>query len=104
MAYFFVFFNKLVWGHIELPSFSWERVSSRQASMPSMKVTFPDGTEDYAVLQRYNPIPRGSDEREEDIDQCIFDGYLLNETDVYVVMTGCPNSNSFEVNKIYLFF
>ena len=64
-----------------------------------MKITFPDGTEDYAVLQRYNPIPQGRDELEEDIDQCIFDGYLLNENDVYVVMAGCPNSDSFEVKR-----
>ena len=82
---------------MELPSFSWERVSSRQTSMPIMKITYPHGTEDYAILQRYNPIPQGRDELEEDIDQCIFDGYLLNEKDVYVVMTGCPHSDSFEV-------
>ena len=82
---------------MELPSFSWEKVSSRQTSLPSLKITFPDGTEDYTVLQRYNPIPQGHDELEEDIDQCIFDGYLLNEKDVYVVMAGCPNSDSFEV-------
>ncbi len=85
-----------------MPSFAWERASSRQTSMPSMKITFPDGTEDYAVLQRYNPIPQGRDELEEDIDQCIFDGYLLNEKDVYVTMAGCPNSDSFEVNNSVL--
>ena len=83
---------------MQLPSFSWERVSSRQTSLPSLKITLPNGMEDYAILQRYNPIPQGHDELEEDIDQCIFDGYLLNEKDVYVTMVGCLNSDSFEVN------
>ena len=92
-----VYFLFQVCGQVELPSFSWEKISSRQTSLPALKITFPDGSEDYAIVQRFNPIPQGRDEREEDIDQCIFDGYLINEKEVYVVMTGCPNSDSFEV-------
>ena len=80
-----------------LPSFTWQRVSSRQTAIPSIKITFPDGTEDFAVIQHYNPIAQGRDEQEEDIDQCIFDGYLLNEKDVYVTVTGCPNADNFGV-------
>jgi hypothetical protein len=41
-------------------------------------------------------IPRGRDEREEDVDHCIFDGHLRNEKDVYVTLTGCPFSDNFE--------
>ena len=72
-------------------------MSSRQIAIPSIKITFPDGTEDFAVLQHYNPIAQGRDEQEEDIDQCIFDGYLLNEKDVSVTVTGCPNADNFGV-------
>ena len=92
----------LVCGQVELPLLSWERISSRQTALPSIKITFPDGSEDYAVLQRYNPIPQGRDEREQDIDQCIFDGYLLNEKDVYVTVTGCPNTDNFGVKIVKL--
>lgn len=80
-----------------LPSFSWEKVSSRQA-IPLLRITFPDGSDDYAVLKAFNPIPLGRDEREEDVDKCIFDGYLMNEKDVHVTLAGCVNSDSFQVN------
>jgi hypothetical protein len=62
-----------------------------------LKVTFQDGQEDIAVLKRYNPIPVGPNEREENVDQCIFDGYLADEKDVYVTVTGCPLSGNFDV-------
>jgi len=75
------------------PQFSWLRVQPQ----PLLKVTFPDGQEDLAVLKRFNPIPAGPNEREEDIDQCIFDGYLSEEKEVYVTVTGCPLSGNFDV-------
>jgi hypothetical protein len=84
----------------QLPSFSWEKVNSRQ-HYPMLKINFPDGSEDYAVLSQFNPIPLGRDEQEEDVDKCIYDGYLANEKDVYVTMTGCINSNNFQVNSCY---
>ena len=87
----------LVCGQGMLPSFSWKRVSGRQTAIPSIKITFPDGTDDFAVLQHYNPIAQGRDEQEEDIDHCIFDGYLLNEVDVYVTVTGCQHADNFGV-------
>ena len=40
----------------------------------------------------------GRDEREEDVDKCIYDGYLMNEKDVYVTMAGCINSDNFQVS------
>jgi hypothetical protein len=66
--------------------------------VPHLKITFPDGDEDdFAVLRRFNPIPQGRTERADDIDDCIFHGYLLKEKDVYITVTGCPQSNNFEV-------
>jgi len=86
----------------ELPSFSWEKANARQSN-PLLKITFPDGSEDYAVLNAFNPIPLGSDEHEEDVDNCIYNGYLMNEKDVYVTMAGCADSNTFQVSLIILF-
>lgn len=79
------------------PIFEWiGRLSSDE--VPRLKIIFPDGGEDdIAVLQRYNPIPVGPAERSEDVDSCIFHGYLLNEENVYVTVTGCPDSNSIQV-------
>jgi len=37
----------------------------------------------------------------EDVDTCIYDGYLAQEEDVYVTLTGCAHTDTFNVNKIY---
>ena len=79
-----------------MPSFSWEKVNSRQ-HYPMLKISFPDGSEDFAVLNTFNPIPLGDGEREEDVDNCIYEGYLMNEKDVYITMTGCASSDNFQV-------
>ncbi len=92
-----------VLGQQELPSFYWEKANARQF-YPLLKISFPDGSEDYAVLNAFNPIPLGRDEHEEDVDNCIFDGYLMNEKDVYVTMAGCADSNTFQVSLISLSF
>jgi hypothetical protein len=62
-------------------------------------VTFPDGKhEDFIHFKKHNPIPKQDHERDEDIDPCIFDGYLENEPQTYAVLTGgCPHETSFEV-------
>ncbi len=75
------------------PQFTWLRAQPQ----PLLKVTFPDGQEDVAVLKRFNPIPIGPNERAENVDQCIFDGYLSEEKDVYVTVTGCPLTGNFDV-------
>ena len=89
-------FTFAVSGQGQLPSFSWEKANTRQY-YPLLKISFPDGSEDFAVLKSYNPIPVGRDEREEDVDNCIYNGYLMNEQDVYVTMAGCVDSNTFQV-------
>jgi hypothetical protein len=66
-----------------------------------LRITYPNGVADYAVLKYANPIPLGRDEREEDVDKCLYDGYLLNEKDVYVTLTGCVNSDTFQVSMAY---
>jgi hypothetical protein len=52
---------------------------------------------------RYNPFQEESNDK----DICIFNGFLRDEPDVYVTMSGgCPFSNSFEVlflnNSLFL--
>ena len=79
-----------------LPIFSWQ--SEPNAPVPLLKVTFPDGSkDDLAVLRPYNPVPLGSNERAEDVDSCIYDGFLQDEKSVYVTLTGCANSDKFQV-------
>jgi len=80
-------------GNNAVPKFTWLKTQPQ----PLLKITFPDGSEDTAVLKRFNPIPVGPNEREEDVDPCIFDGYLRQEDDSYVTVTGCPLTGNFDV-------
>jgi len=67
---------------------------------PVLRITFPDGLEDEFVELNYNnPIPQSHLERAEDVDPCLFDGYLSNEKDVYVTVTGCPETGTFNVSN-----
>ncbi len=67
--------------------------------IPLLKVTFPDDNYfDYIHFNTFNPIPMQPHEKEEDIEPCLFEGYLEKEVDVYAVLTGgCPFNDSFEV-------
>ena len=69
-----------------------------------MAIHFHDGQPDDIALLKYdNPIPKGADEDEDSIDKCIFGGYLLRESDVYVTLTGgCPFEDTFEVRFLVL--
>ena len=79
------------------PSFEWIGKPSSEEAL-KLKISFPDGGgDDVAALQRFNPIPVGPAEKSEDIDSCIFHGYLQNEDGIYVTVTGCPHSHSLEV-------
>ena len=66
-----------------------------------MSINFHDGQpNDVAILKQFNPIAKSLNEREEDVDNCIFDGFLKNEEKVYVTLTGgCPFEESFDVSK-----
>ena len=87
----------------DLPSFEWVGDLSEE-DVPLLKISFADGgDDDVAILMPFNPIPQGPTERADNIDNCIFHGFLENEKDVYVTVTGCPESNNFEVNT-YIFF
>ena len=50
-----------------------------------------------AVLKPFNPIPQAAFEREEEIDPCIYEGYLLDEKDSMITLTGCPLTDNFQV-------
>ena len=64
----------------------------------SVTLAIGDGANDVAILKQINPIRRRPDEREEDVDSCIFDGFLQDESKVYVTLTGgCPFEDSFDV-------
>ena len=55
--------------------------------------------DDAALLARHNPIL--SSEPGEDVDNCIFRGWLKNESSVSVALSGgCPFSDTFEVKAI----
>ena len=62
-----------------------------------LKITYPDGNVDFALLKEYNPIPSGVNERLEDVDQCIYNGYLQEESNVYITLVGCANTYNFQV-------
>ena len=85
------------------PTFTWVGdLASEQ--VPLLKITFPEGEEeDVAILMRFNPIPLAPHERSEDLDSCIFHGYMEKEKDVYVTVTGCPFSNTFQVCNLLNF-
>jgi hypothetical protein len=75
---------------LELPSFEWVDKST-------LKIVYPDGHADFAHLRSYNPIPVGPNERAEDVDPCIFNGYLVEENNVHITLAGCPLTNNFQV-------
>jgi len=76
----------------QIPKFSWI-----QTAEPVLKITYPNGGSDLVTLKPFNPIPLQSGEREEDVDSCIYDGFMANEKDVYVTVTGCALSDTFNV-------
>ena len=79
------------------PTFTWLKDPS-STGVPPLQIDFHDGgIDDIALLSPFNPIPQGPTERSEEIDPCIYDGYLQNEKEVYVTLTGCPMSESFQV-------
>ena len=78
-----------------IPSFSWDPELSGDGT-PLFRIRFPDSDE-FAVLSRFNPVPVGKLEREDDVDGCIFDGFLRDEPESVVTLTGCPLSTNFQV-------
>jgi len=109
MYNFSIYFSgTLAWA--EKPSFDWLETKSSASGVPLLKVHFPDGNRaDYIHLKQFNPIPKQPNERLEDVDPCIFEGFLENEPDVYAVLTGgCPLNSSFEVfvvvHLVYLIY
>jgi len=85
----------------DLPSFKW--VSDGSSALPLLKITFPDGNEDdFAVLKHFDIIPTGRNEDPATVNNCIYDGYLTNEKDVYVTLTGgCAYSETFDVSPYF---
>ena len=84
-----------------VPTFSWLEDQFSPDGIPLLSVNFHDGKpNDVAILKQFNPIPRQRDEREEDIDKCIFNGHLRDESTVHVTLTGgCPFDKNFDVSS-----
>ena len=80
------------------PTFTWLNERS-PTGIPLLEIKFPDtGEIDVAVLNRYNPIPVEIDETRSEVDECIFKGFLKNELNAQVALTGgCPGDKSFDV-------
>jgi hypothetical protein len=83
-----------------LPTFTWDGSSvSRDGAVPILIIGFPDGgSDDSAILKPVNPIPIDPNELGTFVDSCIFIGFLLNDPEVTVTLTGCPFQYNFEVS------
>ena len=66
---------------------------------PLLRIQFPDqGPDDFAILEKVNPIQMSSGEMVTDVDDCIFRGSLKFEPETLVTVSGgCPGENTFEV-------
>ena len=84
-----------------VPTFTWLEDRSSESGVPLLAVDFHDGKpDDVAILKQFNPIPMQAHEREEDIDNCIFNGHLRDEPNVHVTLTGgCPFDKNFDVSS-----
>jgi len=75
----------------QLPSFRWVSQSERStdAGVQLLAITHPDSLrEDYAHLKPSF-----------DNFNCLYQGYLELENDVFVSLNGCPFENNFDVRK-----
>jgi hypothetical protein len=86
-----------------VPTFTWLEDQFSPDGIPLLSINFHDGKpNDVAILKQFNPIPRQRKEREENIDKCIFNGYLRDESTVYVTLTGgCPFDKTFDVRMTF---
>ena len=76
----------------QLPRFRWVPQSERSADpgVQLLSITYPDSiTEDYAHLKPSF-----------DNFNCLYQGYLEHENDVFVSLNGCPYENTFDVRKL----
>jgi hypothetical protein len=73
------------------------------SGIPFLRISYPDfGNDDFAVLKYFNPIPLTAGETVDEIEDCIFNGFLRDEANVYVTLTGgCPGSYTFEVSNFF---
>ena len=75
-----------------LPKFSLIGERSMD-EVPTISITFPDGSIDTLVLDKYYS---NEDERKSGIQRCNFIGHLSEETGACIGMTGCPESEEVE--------
>ena len=82
-----------------VPKFSWSQEGCSRDGIAHLNVIFPDSDiTDIAILSPANPIPRQAEELDQDVDNCIFTGFLRDEPDSVITLTGgCPFEDSYEV-------
>merc|ERR1711981_748543 len=75
-----------------LPTFMWHSIDP-----PKLMINFNDGGDpDFVALERVHSEFVDDAEDEED-DECILVGNLVNEPDVAVTVDGCPGNETFQV-------
>ena len=61
--------------------------------IPEIEITFPDGHEDELVLEKHFP---NEEARMENEDHCNYFGYLKNDPEACVAVTGCYGQDDLE--------
>ncbi len=77
------------------PDFTW--LASRSASGVPLLAFKYEGVDHVAVLEPYDPVPEVPSHSE----LCIYKGFLEKYPKSEVLVTGCPNSESFDVSNIF---
>ena len=85
----------------ELPKITINKIKSPRSindnGIPSIDITFPDGSQDHLVLERHYMCE--ADKMAKKMN-CNFIGHLANEKEACVAVTGCPGERmEFTINS-----
>ena len=84
----------------ELPKITINNIKPRSTNdngIPSIDITFPDGSQDHLVLERHYMCE--ADKMAKKMN-CNFIGHLANEKEACVAVTGCPGERmEFTINS-----
>ena len=84
----------------DLPKITIHKIKPRSTNdtgIPSIDITFPDGSQDHLVLERHYMCE--ADKMAKKMN-CNFIGHLANEKEACVAVTGCPGERmEFTINS-----
>ena len=97
-----IFVSLIGFGHSKISDLKWRKPNftliqennSNDNEIPNIEIMFPDGSSDTLVLHRY--YSNKMDQQKNNIKSCNFIGYLKNETDACVGLSGCPGKENVE--------